>query len=68
MDNLDGDKYSLKRCPFCGGGAEIIAETSGYAVRCKGCGAKIAGDVIRNVVRCWNSRWKYGQAQTKSNI
>ena len=51
MDNLDGDKYSLKRCPFCGGGAEIIVETSGYAVRCKGCGAKVAGDAVRNAVR-----------------
>ena len=52
---------NLKRCPFCGGEAEIIDDAMGTISRCQRCGAEngngVYGDVGHKLaVKDWNSR------------
>lgn len=54
---------SLKPCPFCGAGAEVVSATMGilrsmgYAVRCTGCGVQTETDFNQGrAVTQWESR------------
>lgn len=52
---------NLKRCPFCGGEAEIIDDEMGTISRCRRCGAEngngVYGDVGHKLaVKDWNAR------------
>ena len=52
---------NLKRCPFCGGNAEIIDDAMGTISRCRRCGAEngngVYGDVGHKLaVKDWNAR------------
>ena len=52
---------NLKRCPFCGGEAEIIDDAMGTISRCLRCGAEngngVYGDVGHKLaVKDWNTR------------
>ena len=52
---------NLKRCPFCGGEAEIIDDAMGTISRCRRCGAEngngVYGDVGHKLaVKDWNAR------------
>lgn len=57
------DETSLKKCPFCGGNAEIVpvydSESGffGYAVMCIDCGCGTTGSEDENeVISQWNRR------------
>lgn len=60
-------RYPIKRCPFCGGGAEVTTEFYTCYVQCVSCRAKgasvwmgdeISRSAIWNAVLNWNKRWK----------
>ena len=58
-------KTKLRKCPFCGGEAEIISDSdsggmAGFAVMCEQCHAMTAFylDDARRAVRAWNTRCK----------
>ena len=52
---------NLKRCPFCGGEAEIIDDAMGTISRCRRCGAENGNGVYgaeghKLAVKDWNAR------------
>ena len=52
---------NLKRCPFCGGEAEIIDDAIGTISRCRRCGAENGNGIYgerghKLAVKDWNSR------------
>ena len=58
-------KTKLRKCPFCGGEAEIISdspngEMASFAVMCKRCNSMTAFylDDTKRAVRAWNTRCK----------
>lgn len=59
----------LKRCPFCGGTAEVCeAENDGallQLVACMNCGVStIASDDEAEVIAAWNRRASNGEGET----
>ena len=57
----------LKRCPFCGGKAELCGKLQGesykeeapFAVNCTECygGTAIDWDTKTEAIKAWNTRW-----------
>ena len=51
----------LKRCPFCGGEAEVLSGYSGcekvYRVECSSCGGRSLSNELKcTVIAAWNRR------------
>ena len=47
----------LKKCPFCGGEAELEWEGDSYVISCKECNAEMAFEPTReSAVEAWNRR------------
>ena len=55
----------LKRCPFCGGEAELMNDDGLYWVRCKGncCCYTLQLPRVETVIRRWNRRVKDDEGQ-----
>lgn len=47
----------LKRCPFCGGGAEVIETEIDWYVRCTKCSGGVQATISeQEAIRQWNTR------------
>lgn len=61
-------RHPIKRCPFCGGGAEVVLDMYSCYVQCVSCHAKgtevwfgehkISEGSILDAIERWNKRWK----------
>lgn len=64
------DKIKLKKCPFCGGPAEIVDNSrydpGTYFVGCASCGARGDGDPMD--ARGARDRWNRGPVQIRAEV